>query len=122
MSGKLIGLTVVAGLVCVVVFVPSVREEVTGIFNKAREEHQERVSEDQADKDAREKESAANARRKREHNDGKGAVIFWEHGASVYHASTDCKKWKGRKTVARRLSEAQDFGFTPCPECDPPTK
>ena len=122
MSGKLIGLIVVAGLVCVVVFVPAVREEVVELFNKARQEHQERGNQQQADKEAKEKDAAENARRRRAHNEGKGATVFYEHGASVYHASTDCKEWKGRKSAAKSLAQAKGLDLSPCPECDPPTK
>jgi hypothetical protein len=118
MSGKLIGWIIVIGIVCAVVFVPAVRNEAMGLFNKAKTAHQERGNAAEADREAEETARKANAERR----DGTGAKVYYEHESSVYHTSTDCEEWKGRKRAGRTLAEAQQSSLEPCSVCKPPTK
>ena len=122
MKGKLIGWSIVAAIVCVVMFVPPVRDEFMGLFNKAKDAHNERVKQSQDDANEADALRKANAKRRRGHDSATGAKVFYEAGQDVYHASTDCEDWAGRKRAARPLAEALDSSMKPCSKCDPPTK
>ena len=109
MSGKIGLVLVIVILALVYFFVPGVKPKVNSLFESAQT---------QVEDAARSNEAAPEM-------DLPGDRVWWASNQSTeYHMDPNCprlqaelKKANRSRGVPRPLSEAEGFGYRPCPEC-----
>lgn len=95
---KILVVLVIAGIVYAVVFVPEVRERITGLWQKAGEE---------MDVDTEPTNTIRGSKK-----------VFVTRTGEYYHRR-GCSMIKGLGAVPRPLDEVKALGYKPCPKCNP---